>query len=211
MPLRDHIRERIQKSAGPSHEISNAGIWDEDIDEIITLANANPNITNLYLNCNNIEEERAKKLTSLLYVKDLDVSQNNFDDDAAIALVSVRQFISLDISRNRAITDKTGQFILENAHHITLNVSGTDISDKLCEQISERIKNNLENYYASIQKKREENKSNIKPAEMWEEKTAPTSPASFFSKTTVQTEKTNHSSDNKYSLHQSLANNKLSK
>lgn len=187
MPLPAHIKERIKKHVDQrfSLSLSNANIWDDDIGELVELVNANPKITYLNLECNNIENIGAKELVLLTNVTNLDVSQNNLDDDAAITLINASQFIKLDLSRNWGITDRTGQFILDQkTQHTFLSIQQTKVSEELRNKISEKVRKR-NNSTGTSSKQTESNELSIPPVEKnaANQKT-PSSPMGLFSKTT---------------------------
>lgn len=189
MPLLPHIKERIIKNTNQMLNLSNAGIWDEHICELVELVNANPAVTSLNLADNNISTAGATELVSLKYIKNLDVSRNNFDDDSAIILIKAPEFTGLDLSRNFGITDKTGQYILDqNVQHTTLSIRQTGISSKLYNKISEKIACNRNNYAAACRKVTETSELSIQPPEQNAGNgKKPPSPVGLFSQTTQKT------------------------
>ena len=132
MSLRKHVVKIIQANdPNIDHiDLSNLGLFDEDVEELVGLLASNPYITSLNLSQNNIRSNGAKALAQLPNLKTLDISENGIGDLGVKYLLRNNSIKWLDLSDN-GITDEGARRILKVvARYEHLEVDGDDIKDK---------------------------------------------------------------------------------
>jgi hypothetical protein len=137
MTIPNFINDYISKYSSPLDiDISNAGLKDQDTNDLIQLINNNPAIKGINLSQNNMGDESVEMLLKLVNVKYLILSHTDITNIGAIKLIESNRFSSLDLSRNKGINNNTGERILALNYRNKINLVQTRISNDLLEKIN---------------------------------------------------------------------------
>lgn len=143
MPIEKFILDKIEKKDSNTTviDLSNQGLFDNDLDILITALNNNPIIQTLELYRNNLGNGSSNKLAQLKHIRTLNLSANNFSDDGVKPLFMNTSIVNLDLSRNN-LSDNAATLISEYAVQQTINVNENDLSPDALKKVADKIKIN---------------------------------------------------------------------
>lgn len=146
-------KQKIQQCRDPLVELSDFGILNDDnIKEIVTLINNNPNITSVALRRNSISDKATQYLAeNLIRVIMLDLDLNNCADEGAIALLACEKFRWINLQSNRSIKNKDNKVyeaVLNNTTCTKLLLTRS-IKGELLDSIVDHCEKNLKKFKAN--------------------------------------------------------------
>lgn len=98
----DRLLERIKCSTERELDLTDFGVGDQQVEDLVTALNANSNIKTLILKQNNLGNESLEPLKKLKNIMSLDISHNNFAEDGIISLNAALKELRGDIFRLHA-------------------------------------------------------------------------------------------------------------
>ncbi len=122
MPLTEVMLKIIYNENTKEVDLSDQGLFDNVIDEIVSLLNKIPRVQSLVLYRNNLGNESASKLAKLKHILSLNLSANNFSDDSILPLLENQKFTRINLSRNN-ISKHGIDIILERKGNRDINTS----------------------------------------------------------------------------------------
>ena len=143
MPLLQRVIKQLKEKNPTVNflDLSNSGLFDEDIDVLVPLLKDNAYITTLKLHRNNLSASGTKQLASLTTIHTLILSENDIGDDGVELLAKNKNIKTLNISNNN-LHDKGAQILAEYAEQTTLIFDGGWISPQWRNAVEEHIASN---------------------------------------------------------------------
>jgi Leucine-rich repeat (LRR) protein len=144
MPISTVVLNRIIHAKNGLCKIAGAGLFDDDMPEIITEILKNKSINVLHMGRNNVTEKSAALIASLPLVN-LDISYNHLRDKGIVEIINTNQkLIWLDAS-DGDLTDVTAEAILANNNLVFVDISGNPrISKGMRAKVNAHVDQNYE-------------------------------------------------------------------